>query len=130
VDTFSIVCLQGSSEFTGVQDASSGQHCLPVVDASGGQRESCEVSGRSLDTSPHASITVFMGKFLDTLTRPSSTYAVERTGDGFVLVAESDHRLEFSDLVRDLLNEPSDEFVILPVSDGGFGYERAVILPY
>ena len=71
-----------------------------------------------------------MGKFLDTLTRPSSTYAVERTAEGFVLVAGADHRLEFSALIRGLLDEPSDEFVILPVSDGGMGYERAVILPY
>ena len=71
-----------------------------------------------------------MGRLLDSLKAPSQTYAVEPAGDGFVLVADQTHRAEFNALVRELLNRQTDEFVILPVTDGGDGYERAVILPY
>jgi len=70
-----------------------------------------------------------MGRLLDRLRAGSPSYAVEPTGDGFVLVAESNHRDEFDDLVRDLMATSNDEFAVIPVSDGGVGYERAVILP-
>jgi hypothetical protein len=71
-----------------------------------------------------------MGKLLDRLKVASETYAVETAGDGFVLVAEQSHRVEFNALVRDLLSRQTDEFVILPVTDGGTGYARVVIVPY
>jgi hypothetical protein len=48
---------------------------------------------------------------------------------GFVLVRREDHCDEFNRLVRELLNRNSEEFVILPVTDGGRGYDRAIILP-
>jgi len=70
-----------------------------------------------------------MGRLLDRLKAGSPSYAVEPTQEGFVLVAESHHRDEFDDLVRDLMATSSDEFVVIPVSDGSVGYERAVILP-
>ncbi|CAN5307297.1 hypothetical protein BH10PSE1_BH10PSE1_13660 [soil metagenome] len=70
-----------------------------------------------------------MGKLLDTLRTASETYAVETAGDGFVLVAAEAHRDEFNALVRELLNREAVEFVVLPVTDGGTGYERAIILP-
>ena len=70
-----------------------------------------------------------MGRLLDRLRAGSPAYAVEDAGEGFVLVAVPDHRDEFSDLVRDLINRNTEEFVVLPVTDGGHGYDRAVILP-
>jgi hypothetical protein len=45
-----------------------------------------------------------------------------------ILVAREHHREAFSDLVRDLINRDTEEFVVLPVTDGGTGYDRAVIL--
>lgn len=45
--------------------------------------------------------------------------------EGHVLVAEPRHREEFTQLVRELLERDTDAFLILPVTDGGIGYERA-----
>ena len=70
-----------------------------------------------------------MGRVLDRLKAGSSSFAVEIAGDGYVLVADPRHAAEFSQLVRDLMDHSTDEFVILPVSDGGSGYDRAIILP-
>jgi hypothetical protein len=70
-----------------------------------------------------------MGTLLDRLKTGSPDYAVEMAGDGFVLVRREDHCDEFNRLVRELLNRNSEEFVILPVTDGGKGYDRAIILP-
>lgn len=33
-------------------------------------------------------------------------------------------------MVRDLLDHDPDDFVILPVTDGKTGYDRAIILPF
>ncbi len=71
-----------------------------------------------------------MGKVLDRLKAGSPIFDVERAGDGYVLVADPRHSAEFSQLVRDLLNHETDEFVILPVTDGSTGYARAIILPF
>ena len=71
-----------------------------------------------------------MGCLLERLKAGSTAYNVEPTGDGgFILVRDIEHAEEFTNLVRDLINRPTDEFVILPTSDGHTGYERAVILP-
>ena len=70
-----------------------------------------------------------MGKLLDKLKAGDPAYTLEVTGDGYVLVGDTDHRNEFDGLVRELLNRPTDEFVILPVTDGHTGYDRAIILP-
>jgi hypothetical protein len=70
-----------------------------------------------------------MGTLLDHLRTGSPDYLVEMAGDGFVLVRREDHCDEFNRLVRELLNRNSEEFVILPVTDGGRGYDRAIILP-
>ncbi len=71
-----------------------------------------------------------MGSLLDRLKAGSTAYTVEPTGDGgFVLVRDEKHAEEFTALVRDLLNRPTTEFVLLPTTDGHAGYERAVILP-
>jgi len=70
-----------------------------------------------------------MGRLLDRLKAGSPAYAVEEAGEGFVLVALAERRDEFSDLVRDLINRNTEEFVVLPVTDGANGYDRAVILP-
>ncbi|QCQ99135.1 MULTISPECIES: hypothetical protein [unclassified Brevundimonas] len=67
---------------------------------------------------------------LERLKAGSTAYNVEPTGDGgFILVRDIEHAEEFTNLVRALINRPTDEFVILPTSDGHTGYERAVILP-
>lgn len=71
-----------------------------------------------------------MGCVLDRLKAGSPVYTVETAGDGFVLVAAPSQHAEFSRLVRDLLDHDADEFVILPVTDGGHGYDRAIILPF
>ena len=71
-----------------------------------------------------------MGRVLDRLKAGSPVFAVEVAGDGYVLVADPQHSAEFSRLVNDLLNHETDEFVILPVTDGGTGYDRAIILPF
>ena len=60
----------------------------------------------------------------------SPAFVVEATGDGYVLIADPQHYAEFSQLVRDLLDHDTDEFVILPVADGTRGYDRAIILPF
>lgn len=88
------------------------------------------MSGRDLDKRAWPFIHLAMGKLLETLKAASATYAVQTAGGGFVLVAGVAHRAEFNALVRDLLNRQTDEFVVLPVTDGGTGYDRAVILPY
>lgn len=67
---------------------------------------------------------------LDRLKAGSPVYTVEMAGNGYVLVAAPLHYAEFSRLVRDLLDHDADEFVILPVTDGGDGYDRAIILPF
>ncbi|WP_433949998.1 hypothetical protein [Brevundimonas bullata] len=67
---------------------------------------------------------------MERLKAGSTAYNVEPTGDGgYILVRHEEHAEEFTQLVRDLINQPTDEFVILPTSDGETGYERAVILP-
>lgn len=73
---------------------------------------------------------VVMGRLLDRLKAGSAAYNVEPTGEGgFVLVRDDEHAEEFSCLVRELINRPTDEFIILPTGDGHAGYESAVILP-
>ncbi len=71
-----------------------------------------------------------MARMLDRLKVGSPVFAVERAGEGYVIVAEPHHHEEFTQLVRDLLNQAPDEFVVLPVTDGSTGYERAIILPF
>ena len=51
-------------------------------------------------------------------------------GGGYVLIANAEHHEAFTQLVRDLLDYNSDDFVVLPVTGGGTGYTRAIILPY
>ena len=70
-----------------------------------------------------------MARIMDRLRAGSPVFAVERSGGGYVLVGRPDHRKEFNELVRELLNSDPDDCVILPVTDGGLGYERAIILP-
>ncbi|WGM45859.1 hypothetical protein KOAAANKH_00723 [Brevundimonas sp. NIBR10] len=60
----------------------------------------------------------------------SAAYTVESTGEGgIVLVRQDSHAEEFSRLVRDLINTPNDEYVILPSRDARSEYERVVVLP-
>lgn len=70
-----------------------------------------------------------MAGVLDRLVSGSPLFEVERAEEGYVLVADPLHHEEFTQMVRDLLNHDTDEFVVLPVTDGNRGYDRAVILP-
>lgn len=70
-----------------------------------------------------------MGKLLDKITAGSPIYAVESTGDGYVLVKRDLYSDDFDRLVRELLDRQTTEFVVLPVTDGSTGYDRAIILP-
>ena len=57
-------------------------------------------------------------------------YSLEPAGEGYVRVRRQGRDAEFDRLIRDLMNRQTDEFVILPVRDGGVGYDRAIILPF
>lgn len=70
-----------------------------------------------------------MGGLLDQLRAGAPSYTVEETSAGLTLICQISHELEFSQLVRDLLNRNGSEFVVLPVTDGHQGYERAILVP-
>ena len=70
-----------------------------------------------------------MGKLIEKIVAGSPAYAVQSSAEGYVLIGESSYRDEFNVFVRELLNRQTEEFVILPVTDGHTGYERAIILP-
>lgn len=73
---------------------------------------------------------IVMGRLLDRLKAGSTAYNIEPTSEGsLVLVRDAAHAEEFSRLVRELINHPTDEFIVLPTGDGHAGYESAVILP-
>lgn len=69
-----------------------------------------------------------MGRLIEKITAGSRAYAVQKYDGGYILVSDAARGEEFSEFVRELLNHPTDEFVVLPISDGHMGYERAVIL--
>lgn len=54
---------------------------------------------------------------------------IQETGYGFVLIRRVDRDDEFTSLVRQLRDWSDDDYVVLPVTDGRPGYERAVLLP-
>ena len=70
-----------------------------------------------------------MGKEFDRLRAGSPAFSVEVSGGGLVLVADPDHHDEFGELVRYLIHHDRKEFVVFPVTDGGTGYDRAIVLP-
>lgn len=70
-----------------------------------------------------------MGRFLDRLKRDDPAYRLEATDDGLTLVRREGQADEFNELARQLINEGGSEFVVLPITDGGTGYERVVLLP-
>lgn len=60
----------------------------------------------------------------------SPPYAVELIREGgFTLIRDELRAVEFSLLIRELLETPNKDFVVLPTSDGNLGYKRAIILP-
>ena len=70
---------------------------------------------------------------LSRLRTSSSTHIVEKTEDGFNIIAQPEHTAEFSDLVREALNSGDDSFVILPSLLRGTetgDYERAHVIPF
>ena len=70
-----------------------------------------------------------MGKLLNKMRAGAPSYVVEETAAGLTLICTTGHEIEFSQLIRDLLNQNSGEFVLLPAPDGHQGYERAILLP-
>lgn len=71
-----------------------------------------------------------MGRLLNRLQAGSDSYDLEETGYGFVLIRRVDCDDAFGNLVRHLVDWGGDEFVVLPVTDGGRSYERVILLPY
>ncbi|CAN5267064.1 hypothetical protein BH10PSE2_BH10PSE2_15490 [soil metagenome] len=70
-----------------------------------------------------------MGHLLNRLRQASPAHRVETTGEGFVIVRRDGFEQAFNDLARTAINGDDTDFVAFPVSDGGLGYERVVILP-
>jgi len=72
-----------------------------------------------------------MAPKLEALRAPDVGRNIEPAGDGFVIVRPSDaDRDVFNDLVRNVVAAAGDEYVALPVTDGGQGYDRVVIVPF
>jgi len=71
-----------------------------------------------------------MTSSLHRLAAGSPYYRVEPTGEGgFVIIRDDRYAEDFSRIVRNLMNCPSTDFIVLPTHDGRRGYARAVILP-
>lgn len=70
-----------------------------------------------------------MGRLLDNLERDHPAYSLVASDDGISLVRRDGHDDDFNDLARDLIDNPSDEFVVLPTPDGPTGYERVFLIP-
>lgn len=70
-----------------------------------------------------------MGRLLDRLKRDDPAYRLETNSDGLTLVRRDGQADEFNKLARQLINDGGSEFVVLPITDGGTGYERVVLLP-
>lgn len=67
-----------------------------------------------------------MGRFLETLSKPSPFHDVEKTESGLLLSGRGD---EFNDIVRSAIEKSGDDYVALPITDGHTGYERCLIIP-
>lgn len=46
-----------------------------------------------------------------------------------MIIRDDRYAEDFSRIVRNLMNCPSTDFIVLPTHDGRRGYARAVILP-
>ena len=67
---------------------------------------------------------------LETLRAPSPHHRVEEAEDGFFIVrAEAAAASQFDALVREAMQRAGDEYLALPVAEGGPGYSRVFILP-
>lgn len=67
---------------------------------------------------------------LDGLKKDGPGRTVEMASCGFVIVrAPSAQHENFDAFVRDLLDNPNDDYVVLPVTDGAGGYDRVVVVP-
>lgn len=67
-----------------------------------------------------------MGRFLDTLKKPSPFFEVEKTDAGLLLRGTGE---EFNALVRTAIEKSGDDYVALPTTDGRTGYDRCLIIP-
>lgn len=71
-----------------------------------------------------------MGALLERLLEGSPAYTVRRETDGYTLAASRDHLKEFSQLVREVLDHPNDEFAVFPTAEGRDGYSQMFICPF
>ena len=69
-----------------------------------------------------------MGNLLDRLQAGSDCFELEQTGFGLVIVCRVNCEDDFTGLVRHLLDSESNEYAILPVTNGYQGYERVILL--
>lgn len=71
-----------------------------------------------------------MGRLLDELIQGTPACEVKSEPDGFTLAADYPDRLdEFSDLVREAVDQAGEEFMVFPTSDGGHRYSRMFVIP-
>jgi hypothetical protein len=70
-----------------------------------------------------------MGRLLDKLIQGTPACEVKSEPDGFTLVGKPDRLDEFSDLVREAVDQAGEEFMVFPTSDGGHRYSRMFVMP-
>jgi hypothetical protein len=69
-----------------------------------------------------------MGRLLDTLNNDQGAFRVERADGGYLMIRRDDKAEEFNEIARKLINDPGQEMVVFPVTDGAQGYERLFVI--
>ena len=71
-----------------------------------------------------------MGKFLNTLATSGDFHQVEISEYGFIMMRRPDALPDgFNRLARAAIEGAGDDYVALPISDGGVGYAQVIIMP-
>jgi hypothetical protein len=70
-----------------------------------------------------------MDRYLDSLKQERPEYRVEQAAEGFVLVRRSAECPLFDTVAREVIEHAGADYVALPVTDGGVGYDRVIVLP-
>jgi len=70
-----------------------------------------------------------MGRLLDRVLRGSHAYSVRTDAGGFLLLPRPGRRDEFDAFVTRLMDEPPNEFVAFPASEGDGSFSQVFICP-